>query len=700
MSTKILYSNEKMDVEYRVNDQLQLQLIDFSPKGRGKKIALDDSRSFAPVFIRCTGRDSSAHRSYKHDAGNVALYYDEREEYQNNLGKKVEFKLSSDDGVEVVYHIQFFTGIAMVRSWSTVTNHTKEDLGLEQVSSFVYYGLCKNGELPFYEKTDVYLPQNSWYCEAQWKKFDIEDLGINRMLHTGNCAPGESYYRYSYGNYGSWSTNEFLPMGYVHDRETGETYFWQIESSCGWNAEYSTQEPNTLYASLCGPTEAEGHWWKNLKPGESFTTVPAAFGVVQGGISEATGELTRYRRAIRRLNQDDLKLNVVFNDYMNCLYGDPTEEKEKKIIDIAASLGCEYYCIDAGWYDKGHWWNRVGEWKESPERFPNGLKAVLDYAHSKGMKTGLWIEMEVMGVACPLSSDLPDSWFFQRHGKRHVERERYLLDFRNPEVRAYLNSVFDRLINDYGVEFFKVDYNDTTGFGTDYQSDSCGDGLLEHVRCLHQWYRELYDRYPNLVIENCGSGGQRMDYGMLSLQSLQSTSDQTDVVWNAHIAANVASAVTPEQAGMWVYPYEDNREHVILNMVNGLLLRPYVSGQVWNLCESSLDLMREGISLYKQIRAQVRDGLPFFPLGFVQVKDPVAAYGLDCGKTIYLSAFGLEQDHMSIPLNLKGAVESVKVIYPSTEDCQYTLEDQTLHITFPQTKCARLFEIKLSSLDS
>ena len=59
--------------------------------------------------------------------------------------------------------------------------------------------------------------------------------------------------------------------------------------------------------------------------------------------------------------EDDEKLNVVFNDYMNCLMGDPTEEKEKAIIDKAAEMGCEYYCLDCGWYDKGFWWDRVGE---------------------------------------------------------------------------------------------------------------------------------------------------------------------------------------------------------------------------------------------------------------------------------------------------------------------------------------------------
>lgn len=147
----------------------------------------------------------------------------------------------------------------------------------------------------------------------------------------------------------------------------------------------------------------ENGWWKNLKPGDTFETVPVGFGVADGSLNEAMAELTKYRRAIRRENDDDKKLNIVFNDYMNCLMGDPIESTEKEIIDKAAEMGCEYYCMDAGWYDKGYWWDRVGEWKESPERFPNGMKSVCDYAKSKGLVMGLWLEIEVMGVECELA---------------------------------------------------------------------------------------------------------------------------------------------------------------------------------------------------------------------------------------------------------------------------------------------------------
>lgn len=690
----ITNANKSLFLDLYVNEEGQLSFQRCSARPKPEDWAPDLSLLLSPVEIQCTGESTTRCHGYRHNAGVVStqLRYVGRNETQNGWGKSIELILAAPNGLEVTWHLQTYNEINIVRSWCTLQNRGEEEIGLEYVSSFVCPCLCANGEKRFPYKTEVYVPHNSWYGEAQWTKHPIEDLGISRMLIDGyNNSPGVGTSRYAYGSFGSWSTCDYLPMGMAEDTETGEIFYWQIESSCAWKAEYATTDGHNLSVALSGPTENEAHWWKCLKPGESFQTVTEAFGVTLGGVSEAVGELTRYRRVIRRPNEDDERLNVVFNDFMNCLMGDPREENELPMIRRAAELGCEYYCIDCGWYDKGFWWDRVGEWKESPERFPNGLNRLFDEIRACGMKPGAWIEIEVMGTACELAQQLPDDWFFQRHGRRHIDNKRYLLDFRNPAVRNYATSVMERLIEDYGLQYFKVDYNVTTLFGSDYQSDSCGDALLEHVRALHGWYASLYKKYPFLVIENCGSGGMRMDYGMLQGQSLQSTSDQTDYLYNSYIAANVASAVTPEQCGMWVYPYEDEREHVIYNMVNGLLLRPYISGQVMRMSESSLQLLRQGIDLYKEIRPEVRQGIPFFPLGFTGIRDEALAYGLRGKKRSFLSVFLPRTNHVRIPLAEQPA--SVRVLYPQEEDCQYRFQDGCLEVTVPQAGAARLFEL-------
>ncbi len=696
-----------MRVNFRIRDDRTIELADFSAVSDSCDLPDLDQitprhahSSFQLLAVQVTGETTTKAWAYKHSTGSESSRFQYRNHTitENENGKLLCIIMETDRGLRAEYYMQFYKKAAMVRTWSSITNISDADIGIEYVSSFLYEGLCKNGTKHYYDKTDIYVPYNSWSNECQWQKYDIADVGLSGMPIGGYRNPGMSNNRYHYGSATSWSTCEHLPMGIARDRETGEVYYFQVEHSGAWKIEYGSTRERKLYLALLGPNE-ESMWWKNLKPGQTFTTVPAAFGVTMGEESDAIAALTAYRRCIRRKNKDNKNCYIVFNDYMNCLMGDPTEEKEKQIIDRAAAMGCEYYCMDCGWYDKGPWWNRVGEWKEAPERFPNGMKTVCDYAHSKGLKMGVWLEIEVMGVECELAHRLPDDWFICTHGKRRIDDRRYLLDFRNPRVRQYCREVIDRLVQDYGVDFFKMDYNVTTGFGSDLNCDSMGDAMLEHCRCLYQWYREIFEAYPDLVIESCSCGAQRMDYGILALQSLQSTSDQTDYISNSYIAANAAAALTPEQAGTWVYPYVDEAEHVIYNMVNGLLLRPYISGLVWNISDENFALMQEGVAVYKQIRKDIPSMLPFFPLGFASFKKDVLSYGLQNNSKAYLAVFTPRTDYARIDLSLlKKKLKSVHVIYPKAENCSYKSKGNMLEVKMPQTACARLFELTFDEL--
>ncbi len=121
-----------------------------------------------------------------------------------------------------------------------------------------------------------------------------------------------------------------------------------------------------------------------------------------------------------------------------------------------------------------------------------------------------------------------------------------------------------------------------------------------------------------------------------------------------------------------------------------------MSGKVWELGEGSLALMKEGVALYKQIRGDIRRGVPFWPLGFGSLHDPVLAYGLRAGNRVYLSVFTPGTDHAEIPLSFDGKpVTDVKVIYPSGERCAYSFEQGVLRVDMPQKKAARLFVLTL-----
>src|SRR5207249_7187396 len=138
------------------------------------------------------------------------------------------------------------------------------------------------------------------------------------------------------------------------------------------------------------------------------------------------------------------------------------------LVEAAADLGADIYCMDAGWYDdeQGGWWDSVGEWKASTSRFPNGgLASVMRAIHDAGMRPGLWIEPEVVGRRSAIADALPPEAFFRRAGRRVAEWGRYQLDFRHPAARSHLDQVVDRLVGDYGLGYLKLDYNVDTGAG-------------------------------------------------------------------------------------------------------------------------------------------------------------------------------------------------------------------------------------------
>ena len=385
---------------------------------------------------------------------------------------------------------------------------------------------------------------------------------------------------------------------------------------------------------------------------------------------------------------------------MNCLWGDPTEEKEMPLIKAAAEAGCEYYCIDCGWYADGFWWDSVGEWQENRRRFPNGLKKVTDEIRKYGMIPGVWLEIEVMGINCEMAKKVPDEWFFMRHGKRVYDRSRYQLDFSNPEVSAYADSVIDRLVKDYGVGYIKMDYNIEPGIGTEVGCDSVGEGLMRHEKAYLAWLDGVFARYPELIIENCSSGGMRIDYAMLSRYSIQSTSDQDDYRRYATIAANAPTGLCPEQSAIWSYPLTDgDREEVVFNMVNAMTQRIHQSGHLANLSPERMALVKEALECYKSIREDIKKSVPFWPLGLSHIGDEWVTLGLKAGNKAYLAVWRRQGSNECCNIPIRYATENAKVscIYPSFDEGGHKFNplSRSLSVKLPECFTARLFEIEL-----
>ncbi|MDQ1124028.1 alpha-galactosidase [Microbacterium trichothecenolyticum] len=464
--------------------------------------------------------------------------------------------------------------------------------------------------------------RSEWLGEGDWSERPLTSVLRGLALDvTAQDARG----RHLVSSTGGWSTGSVLPTGVLVDAE-GDALAWQVEVTAGWLWELS-QRQDGVVVNVCGPTDLEHQFAITLAPGDEFVTAPAGL-AVGADRDAAIAALTRYRRAIRERRPIDAGLPVVYNDFMNTLMGQPSTEALEPLIAAAAAAGAEYFCIDAGWFtDATEYWDAIGVWREASARFTGGLASVIRSIRDAGMVPGLWIEPEIVGVESEALAALPDDAWFQRHGAPVVEADRRHLDLRHPAARAHMDDAVDHLVSTFGVGFIKIDYNIEPGAGTD-RTGAPGLGLLEHGRALRAWLRDAQRRHPEVLFENCASGAMRMDYALLSVAHLQSTSDQQDPTRSAAVTASAPLSVLPEQAGNWAYPAAGmSRGELSLSMVNGIMGRLYLSGHLDRLDEGQFALVREAVDLHKELRHVFAESTPFWPLGVPGWDDPVLALG-------------------------------------------------------------------------
>jgi len=635
--------------------------------------------------LLCTGEDSpDSGMKLSGGSPGLRLQFVGKEEQRGAKSKTLILRHTDRDlHLDVQSHYEAFEGLPVVRRHVEIGNTGEEPIGIDYLSSAMLHGLAD--PIHYDSELKIWIAYNSWMAEAQWHSFRPAELGFVENMRT-------SWSQASAGSIGSWSTEKYLPMAVVENTKLGVAWFWQIEHNGSWHWEISNLAASWIratdvYAYLGGPDQLHSQAWKNLQPGTTYKTVPVAIGCVRGGFQEAVTALTAYReRVCVRKRSARVTCPVIFNDYMNCLWGDPTEEKELPLIAAAAAAGCEYFVIDAGWYAEQNedWSSTVGAWQPSKTRWPRGIRFVLDRIREQGMVPGLWLEPEVAGKKSALAQK-PDSWFFMRHGRRVIKNSRLLLDFRNPEVRSYLDSVVERLVKEYGVGYIKMDYNTDTLEGTSQNADSFGQGLLEHNRAVLGWLDGLLERYPDLVIENCGSGGGRMDYGMLSHTQLQSCTDQEEYLRMPAIATGASAGVVPSQLAVWSYPRKGaDADQASFNMVSAMLLRIHQSGDLATLAPEAALQVKRGIEVYKNvIRRHIPDAVPFYPLGMPDVTDAIKpiALGIKSRERTFLAVWRIEGE---AEVRIRTGAKRAGILYPKDLGITLSHSAEECVVVFPR----------------
>ena len=606
--------------------------------------------------------------------------------------------------VEVQSVFERYGDTNAIRAYTVVKNIADREIVLEEVSAFTALGIGENG-IDGSEQLYFTRFYQSHHGECQPQRYSFRELGLYR-------ANAESQKRIAFANVGSWSTKEELPQAIIED-ERGNFLMFQIESNASWYYEIADIFEK-YYLYLGGANLPFGGWSKALQTGQTYQTpyVALAFGKT---LNDVLGEMTKYRRHIAGKSAIDSYLPTIFNEYMHLSWDSPTEENTRIVAPAVAKTGVKYYVIDCGWHNEepGNLiYPYVGQWKESKARFPHGVRATTDFIRSLGMKPGLWIEPEIIGIECKEMLDYyDDDCFLQRHGRKIAVMNRYFLDYRHPKVRAYMTESIRRMVEEYGAEYIKFDYNQDCGVGTDYLALCAGEGLELCARAFLNWVQEMIDRFPQVVFEGCSSGGMRMDYKTLSAFSLLSTSDQTNYLKYPYIAGNVLSAVLPEQAAVWSYPVgcmapgapmthdaqwvKENisDSQIVMNMINSFLGRMHLASHIEMLSPDQFALVQEGVAYYNTLTEAKKKALPYLPIGFTHFGADKVAAGFQTQEKIYLGVWCLGEDKQ-VKIPLAAPAKRARIAYPSHPSAICKLEENSLLVEFSHSQTAVFIEIE------
>ena len=235
-------------------------------------------------------------------------------------------------------------------------------------------------------------------------------------------------------------------------------------------------------------------------------------------------------------------------DSWEATYFNVSEAGQIALAEKAAALGVERFTMDDGWFgarNDDH--AGLGDWTVNPKKFPNGLKPLIDKVHSLGMDFGIWVEPEMVNPNSDLYRAHPD-WVLNFTGRPRSEgRNQLVLNLARQDVRDYVFNFLDKLVNENDIAFFKWDYNrvwSEPGWPA-VSPDEQKQVYVKYIENLYSILAELRAKHPKLEIEDCSSGGGRVDLGILRYTDQVWTSDNSDPFDRLTIQDGFTYAYTP-----------------------------------------------------------------------------------------------------------------------------------------------------------
>ncbi len=527
----------------------------------------------------------------------------EGQETQEEGGRTVVCTTLADGrGHRYRHYLVWKQGKKSLLSYTEFENASDEAAELEMLSSFSLSGISpfvgadESGLLKLHRIRSV------WSMEGRTESQLLEDLQLEPSWggHAVRCE--------RFGQVGSMPVNGYFPYAVMEDIKSDIFWGAMICHNASWQMEvYRRGDDAALSGGLADYDF--GHWMKRVAPGEKFVPPTAILSVCRGGGAEEISQrmTAALDETVDAGPESEQALPIIFNEYCTT-WGDPSHENICGILEAIRDKGFSYFVIDCGWYRQpGVPWDvAMGDYHVSKELFPEGLDKTVKAINDHGMKAGIWFEIDNLGEKAESYQDT--AHLLKRNGRPLTTSMRRFWDMRQEWVQRYLEERVIGTLEKYGFSYMKMDYNDTIGVGCD-GAESLGEGLRQNMEASLAFIRKVKEKVPGIILENCSSGGHKLEPLMMGECSMASFSDAHECEEIPIIAASLHRVILPRQSQIWaVIREDDSLKRIAYSIANTFLGRMCLSGDVTKLTDAQWDVIDRGIAFYKKAAPVIKDG--------------------------------------------------------------------------------------------
>ncbi len=351
--------------------------------------------------------------------------------------------------------------------------------------------------------------------------------------------------------YNSTITTGTADLYYSMGSDTAASDFSLIKKSLKSEKVFSGNEGKPTekylpYFNICGENMGvvvgvgwTGQWFASFSPAQSETNISIKQETLEGYL--IPGECVRSPLVSLSFynNTNPLKGFNLFRKWvMDCVYPENVTQNQYTVMEVAGPASTrtsdeiinildneiadyvygetDAFWMDAGWYTyKEGWHDGVGNWTVDTKRYDNGISELSSYAKNKGLGHVLWYEPERL---------YRDTHFYNIGSQNaqwlvDIGEENIMYNLANEDAFKYYCEYLLKSMKENGVTIYRQDFNFAPlkyweKADAEYYDGRKGIGENHYITNLYRFLDYLTENIDGLIIDNCASGGKRLDLEM------------------------------------------------------------------------------------------------------------------------------------------------------------------------------------------